>query len=797
MRIHKLLATVLAAGLVFSGCHQDEDYLLPDIEINAESLDFSDDTELKISLTASRDWLVRSKPDWVAVDPDHGSASSAPQRVVISVLPNNDYNRTGEVLFTIGLDKAAVEVIQPGAKGEKPRGSGTLEDPYTVGGVLDYVKSLGADVESPQDVYIKGKIASVTEAYSSQFGNGTFVIRGESADETFTVYRALYLGNKKWTDKDTQIKEGDDVIVCGKVIYFKGNTPETQQNKAYLYSLNGEVREAGSAGTPAGEGTLDKPYNVAGVLNYINTLGADVESPSEVYISGEIAEVTEAYSSNFGNGTFTIKDADADAVFTVYRALYLGNQKYADGNTQIKVGDKVVVCGKVINYKGNTPETQQNKAYLYSLNGTTAGGSSSGGEQGGSGSSTGTATGDGSQASPFNIAGANAAVAKLTWTSNEDYQKTDNVYVKGKISRIAVSNNIEQVFTSQYGNASFYISDDGSQNGEFYVFRTLYLGNNKWVEGNTQIKVGDDVIIYGQLMNYKGNTPETVANASYIYSLNGNTAGGSSSGGEQGGSQGGEQGGGQTTADVKTVTVAEFIKAEVSQTQKYQLTGKITGSINTQYGNFDLEDATGTVFVYGLTKTDLGYGAKNDQSYAGLGLKAGDIVTIIGYRGVHNDKIEVLNAYYVKHESGSDEQGGSQGGEQGGGQTTSEVKTISIGDFLKVPDSDTQKYQLTGKISNIRKDKNDSSKPNAYGNFDLTDETGTVYVYGLTKEELKTDSGKGYENGKAKNDQSFNSLNLKEGDTLTLIGYKYTYTNNETSKVEVMGAYHVSHQSAE
>lgn len=389
MRIHKLLATVLAAGLVFSGCHQDEDYLLPDIEINAESLDFSDDTELKISLTASRDWLVRSKPDWVAVDPDHGSASSNPQRVVISVLPNNDYNRTGEVLFTIGLDKAAVEVIQPGAKGEKPRGSGTLEDPYTVGGVLDYVKSLGADVESPQDVYIKGKISSVTEAYSSQFGNGTFVIKGESADETFTVYRALYLGNKKWTDKDTQIKEGDDVIVCGKVIYFKGNTPETQQNKAYLYSLNGEVREAGSAGTPAGEGTLDKPYNVAGVLNYINTLGADVESPSEVYISGEIAEVTEAYSSNFGNGTFTIKDADADAVFTVYRALYLGNQKYADGNTQIKVGDKVVVCGKVINYKGNTPETQQNKAYLYSLNGTTAGGSSSGGEQGGSGTTPG------------------------------------------------------------------------------------------------------------------------------------------------------------------------------------------------------------------------------------------------------------------------------------------------------------------------------------------------------------------------------------------------------------------------
>lgn len=659
MRIHKLLATVLAAGLVFSGCHQDEDYLLPDIEINAESLDFSDDTELKISLTASRDWLVRSKPDWVAVDPDHGSASSAPQRVVISVLPNNDYNRTGEVLFTIGLDKAAVEVIQPGAKGEKPRGSGTLEDPYTVGGAVEYISGLAADAATTENVYIKGKISSINEEFSAQYGNGTFYITDDSG-ATFYVFRTMYLGNAKWTANDTQIKTGDEVVICGQVVNYKGNTPETVANKSYIYSLNGETRGSGgggNAGTPSGEGT---------------------------------------------------------------------------------------------------------------------------------------------QASPYNVAAAIAAVANLTWTSNTEYQSTNEVYVKGKISRIAENGTFSQSGT--FGNATFYISDDGTQNGEFYVFRALYLGNAKYASG-TDIKVGDEVIIYGKLMNYRGNTPETVSNSCYLYSLNGTTAGGSSSGGEQGGeqggSQGGEQGGGQTTADVKTVTVAEFIKAEVSQTQKYQLTGKITGSINTQYGNFDLEDATGTVYVYGLTKTDLGYGAKNDQSYAGLGLKAGDIVTIIGYRGVYNDKIEVLNAYYVKHESGSDEQGGSQGGEQGGGQTTSEVKTISIGDFLKVPDSDTQKYQLTGKISNIQKDKNDSSKPNAYGNFDLTDETGTVYVYGLTKEELKTDSGKGYENGKAKNDQSFNSLNLKEGDTLTLIGYKYTYTNNETSKVEVMGAYHVSHQSAE
>ena len=42
------------------------------------------------------------------------------------------------------------------------------------------------------------------------------------------------------------------------------------------------------------------------------------------------------------------------------------------------------------------------------------------------------------------------------------------------------------------------------------------------------VKQGDEIIICGKLVNYKGNTPETVANQSYIYSLNGNTGGGGS-----------------------------------------------------------------------------------------------------------------------------------------------------------------------------------------------------------------------------------------------------------------------------
>lgn len=390
MRIHKLLATALVALMILPACEQEEDYVLPSIELGTQSLDFSDDTSLRINVTATRDWQVRSKPDWVAVDPDHGTRSSTPQRVLISVLPNIDYNRDGEILFTIGLAKAAVSVKQPGAKGEKPKGSGTKEDPYTVGGAVEFVSGLAADTPTTDNVYIKGKISQITEAYSAQYGNATFYISDDEG-ASFYVFRAMYLGNVKWTANDTQIQVGDEVIVCGQVTNYKGNTPETVTNKSFLYSLNGKVVEpsgGGGGGTPSGSGTLADPYNAAGVNAYIATLADNKESDKDVYIKGKISKIAvsksveQVFTAEYGNASFYITDdgTTSGADFYCYHVLYLGNKKWTTGDTQIKVGDEVVICGKVTKYVssyGTTPETASNKAYIYSLNG--AGGDSGNG----------------------------------------------------------------------------------------------------------------------------------------------------------------------------------------------------------------------------------------------------------------------------------------------------------------------------------------------------------------------------------------------------------------------------------
>ena len=117
---------------------------------------------------------------------------------------------------------------------------------------------------------------------------------------------------------------------------------------------------------------------------------------------------------------------------------------------------------------------------------------------------------------PYTVAEACAAVKDLTWTSGSVYDTTDEVYVKGIVSDIVTT----YTETGSYGNASFHIKDPGGSE-VFYCFRVLYFGFQKFTAGETDVNVGDEVIIYGKLMNYKESTPETASGQAFLYSLNG------------------------------------------------------------------------------------------------------------------------------------------------------------------------------------------------------------------------------------------------------------------------------------
>lgn len=97
---------------------------------------------------------------------------------------------------------------------------------------------------------------------------------------------------------------------------------------------------------------------------------------------------------------------------------------------------------------------------------------------------------------------------------------------------------------------------------------------------------------------------------------------------------------------IEKLTVAEFLAKPTGATY-YELTGTISNISDTEYGNFDLVDETGSVYVYGLTASKV---ASNDKSFSTLGLREGDILTLYGTRAAYKGDPQVGGpAYYISH----------------------------------------------------------------------------------------------------------------------------------------------------
>ena len=96
----------------------------------------------------------------------------------------------------------------------------------------------------------------------------------------------------------------------------------------------------------------------------------------------------------------------------------------------------------------------------------------------------------------------------------------------------------------------------------------------------------------------------------------------------------------------QTITIADFLELKDTETE-YILTGKITRVANTTYGNFDITDATGTVYVYGLLTPD----GTAQKQWGAAGLKQGDIITVNGKYNEYNGDPQIKNAVYVSHKA--------------------------------------------------------------------------------------------------------------------------------------------------
>ena len=578
MKFRYLIAALLLS--LATGCVQEKIGTLSEIQVSESyvSIDVKGGEDA-IDIVANYDWQIdeASIPSWLTVKPNKGEAGE--YHIVFSA-PETKTTNTAELKLVCGGKTQYINVIQYAQKAELKV--------ITVADALALIKAVdkgdGGSYNVDGEYCVKGVICKMIDM-SVDYHNATYYISDDGkfdSDKSLQVYRGLGVNGAPIETGD-EFAVGDEVTIICQLMSYKG-TPETVQNKdagiaAIITVLNKSLisvesidPEDATIPTEGGElsvtlknkgngifvdvpeeakswlsissvagnkvtfsakenvagprnatltfrttdgtkeysteaaitqlgatGSLALPFTVEEAIEYVTKLGG--ETAKDFYVKGIVSKIADKGEfGSYGNATFWISsdgvyNEDLSKDFEAYRVLWLDNKGWVEGNAQIAVGAEVILCGKLTVYKG-TAETSGSKAYIYKINGVSS-----------------EAEGIGTLATPFTAEGAVAAAIA---------GPASKVYVSGTISKIV--NNGQ--FNAEYGNASFWISSNGTFNDDltkdFEAYRVLYLGNRKWAAGDAEVAVGDKVMLYGPLTTYKG-TSETVGNEAYIYSLNGKT----------------------------------------------------------------------------------------------------------------------------------------------------------------------------------------------------------------------------------------------------------------------------------
>lgn len=117
--------------------------------------------------------------------------------------------------------------------------------------------------------------------------------------------------------------------------------------------------------------------------------------------------------------------------------------------------------------------------------------------------------GDGSKEKPYSATQANTVAAALA----ENAYSAAPVYVRGKIVSLKKGYETD---VEKYGTFSLYISNDGAKENQFYIYAMRDVDGAKFTDAAavaTKFAAGKDIVVYGYLQNFKGNTPEMTRNA--------------------------------------------------------------------------------------------------------------------------------------------------------------------------------------------------------------------------------------------------------------------------------------------
>ena len=236
-----------------------------------------------------------------------------------------------------------------------------------------------------------------------------------------------------------------------------------------------------------GEGTLANPYTCADVIALENGQQAPSDS---VYVKGKVSQAATSLNTTYGDINFYLSDdGTTTSQIEAYNSYYYKRAKYTSESQMPKLGDEVVLYGKITSFN-NTIELARGN-YLVSLKSS------------------------GVKVDTLSFTASEALAALTAGT-----QPTGVCYITGIVSKVDTTG------IGQYGSITYYISDDGTTTNQLEVYHGKSFNGEKFTK-DFFLKEGDKVKILGQLINYTkdGNVTPEVTSYSKLIELNGKTTG--------------------------------------------------------------------------------------------------------------------------------------------------------------------------------------------------------------------------------------------------------------------------------
>ena len=210
-------------------------------------------------------------------------------------------------------------------------------------------------------------------------------------------------------------------------------------------------------------------------------------------------------------------------------------------------------------------------------------------------------------ADPTNCAEAAEAALSVS-ANNELYNDGKEYTIEGYVTAI------QTAFNAEYSNVSFWMADEVNGGNVIQAFRAVCA------TAEDAPAVGDKVAVTGKLTKYN-DTPEFAAGCTFVIT---------------------EKAPVVEPQDLGEKTIEEFLALK-NTVDFCTLKGTVSNITNETYGNFDLTDETGTVFIYGLLTAD-----GEAQKFAELNVAENDTLTLKATYSEYNGAPQVKNAVFVE-----------------------------------------------------------------------------------------------------------------------------------------------------